>query len=66
MVPRIDIIFRIKGDLIPLHIAISSGTVLKPRPHCYDTAKHFLKSRVDIHAVTKRGKSCLAWPAMIS
>ncbi|KAJ5529966.1 hypothetical protein N7527_003359 [Penicillium freii] len=59
-VPGIDINLRIKGGLTPLHMAISGGTVFKPRPHSYDAAKRLLKSGADIHAVTKRGKSCLS------
>lgn len=59
-VPGIDINLRIKGGLTPLHMAISGGTVLKPRPHSYDAVKRLLKSGADIHAITKRGKSCLS------
>lgn len=59
-VPGIDMNLRIKGGLTPLHMAISGGTVLKPRPHSYDAVKRLLKSGADIHAITKRGKSCLS------
>ncbi|KAJ5982074.1 hypothetical protein N7451_012174, partial [Penicillium sp. IBT 35674x] len=59
-VPGIDINLRIKGGFTPLHMAISGGTALKPRPHSYDAVKLLIKSGADIHALTKRGKSCLS------
>ncbi|KAJ5643004.1 uncharacterized protein N7484_005511 [Penicillium longicatenatum] len=58
-VPGIDINLRVKGGLTPLHVAISGGEVLKPRPHSYDAVKLLINSGADIHALTKRGKSCL-------
>ncbi|KAH7125069.1 ankyrin repeat-containing domain protein [Dactylonectria estremocensis] len=60
-VPGIDINLRVKGGLTPLHVAIGGrNTAFKPRPHAYDSVKRLLKAGADIHAVTRRGESCLS------
>ena len=60
-VPGIDINFRVKGGLTPLHVALGGRTVIgKLRPHAYDAAKRLLKAGADIHAVTKTGRGCLS------
>jgi ankyrin repeat protein len=60
-VPEIDINFRVKGGLTPLHVAVGGRTVIgKLRPHAYDAAKRLLNAGADIQAVTRIGRGCLS------
>jgi ankyrin repeat protein len=60
-VPGIDVNFRVKGGLAPLHVAVGGRTVVgKLRPHAYDAAERLLNAGADVQAVTRLGTGCLS------